>query len=48
MVHGGIIKQVPVRAGCTDMLYIQTVLGMAYLVCSHQTLSRIDFQKRLI
>lgn len=42
----GIIKKVPVRAGYNEMIYDQTVLGMDYLDCSNQTLSRIDFKMK--
>ena len=39
-----IIKQIPVNAGHGDAIFDQTVTGMDYLDCSHQTLSRISFQ----
>ena len=39
----GIIKKVPVNANYNQMIYDSTVLGMDYLDCSNQTLSRIDF-----
>ena len=39
----GILKKTPVNAGYNEIVYDQTVLGMDYLDCSNQTLSRIDF-----
>jgi hypothetical protein len=39
-----IIKKIPVTAGHGDVIFDQTVTGMDYLDCSHQTLSRISFQ----
>jgi hypothetical protein len=39
-----IIKKVPVNAGHGEVIFDQTVTGMDYLDCSHQTLSRISFQ----
>jgi hypothetical protein len=41
-----IVKKVPVNAGHGDVIFDQTVTGMDYLDCSHQTLSRIGFQLR--
>lgn len=41
-----IIKKVPVNAGHGEVIFDQTVTGMDYLDCSHQTLSRISFQLR--
>ncbi|MFM7979744.1 MAG: hypothetical protein ACKPKO_10550, partial [Candidatus Fonsibacter sp.] len=40
----GILKKIPVNAGYNEIVYDQTVLGMDYLDCSNQTLSRIDFK----
>ncbi|MFM7978979.1 MAG: hypothetical protein ACKPKO_06645 [Candidatus Fonsibacter sp.] len=40
----GILQKNPVNAGYNEMIYDQTVLGMDYLDCSNQTLSRIDFR----
>ncbi|MFM7988352.1 MAG: hypothetical protein ACKPKO_54475, partial [Candidatus Fonsibacter sp.] len=40
----GILKNIPVNASYNDIVYDQTVLGMDYLDCSNQTLSRIDFK----
>ncbi|MFM7980858.1 MAG: hypothetical protein ACKPKO_16225, partial [Candidatus Fonsibacter sp.] len=40
----GILKKIPVNVGFDSMIYDQTVLGMDYLGCSNQTLSRIDFK----
>ena len=37
----GILKKIPASAGYNEMIYDQTVLGMDYLACSGQTLSRI-------
>ncbi len=39
-----IIKKIPVTTGHGDVIFDQTVTGMDYLDCSHQTLSRISFQ----
>ena len=39
-----IIKKIPVNAGHGEVIFDQTVTGMDYLDCSHQTLSRISFQ----
>ncbi len=39
-----IIKKIPVTAGHGEVIFDQTVTGMDYLDCSHQTLSRISFQ----
>ncbi|MFM7985302.1 MAG: hypothetical protein ACKPKO_38885 [Candidatus Fonsibacter sp.] len=33
-----------VSAGYNEIVYDQTALGMDYLDCSNQTLSRIDFK----
>ena len=43
MVNGAFFYNIPVSASYSEMLYYQTVLGMDYLDCSNQTLSRIDF-----
>ena len=40
----GILKTNPASVGYSDMIYDQTVLGMDYLDCSGQTLSRIVFK----
>ena len=40
----GILKNIPVRADYNQLIYDQTVLGMDYLDCSHQTLNLIDFK----
>ena len=40
----GILKKNPVSASYSEMIYYQTVLGMDYLDCSGETLSRIDFK----
>jgi hypothetical protein len=37
-------KKVPLRASYGELLFDQTVLGMDYLDCSHQSLSRLDFK----
>ena len=44
-LHGerGVLKQVPIRATYGELLFDQTVLGMDYLDCSHQSLSILDF-----
>ncbi|MFM7983921.1 MAG: hypothetical protein ACKPKO_31810 [Candidatus Fonsibacter sp.] len=42
----GIIKKVPKRAIYYEMIYDQTVLGVDYLDCSNQTLSRIDYKMK--
>jgi hypothetical protein len=39
-----IIKQVPVTSGYGEIIFDQAVVGMDYLDCSRQTLSRIGFQ----
>ena len=39
----GILKKIQVNAGYNAIVCDQTVLGMDYLDCSNQTLSRIDF-----
>jgi hypothetical protein len=40
----GIIKKVPVRANYNEMIYDDAVLGIDYLSCSRQSLSRLEFQ----
>ena len=40
----GILKKIPVSSGYREMIHDQTVLGMDYLDCSGQTISRIDFK----
>ncbi|MFM7986875.1 MAG: hypothetical protein ACKPKO_46930 [Candidatus Fonsibacter sp.] len=40
----GILKKIPVNANYNEIVYDQTALGMDYLDCSNQTLSRIDFK----
>ncbi len=40
----GILKKIPINVGYNEIVYDQTVLGMDYLDCSNQTLSRIDFK----
>ena len=40
----GIVKKVPVRAGYNEMIYDDAVLGIDYLNCSRQSLSRLEFQ----
>ena len=40
----GIVKQVPVRANFNEMIYDDAVLGIDYLDCSRQSLSRLEFQ----
>lgn len=40
----GIIKKVPVRANYNEMIYDDAVLGIDYLDCSRQSLSRIELQ----
>ena len=39
--NGHLIKTVPVRANYNEMVYNDAVLGIDYLDCSRQTLSRI-------
>ena len=39
-----IVKKVPVAAGYGEMLHDQSVIGIDYLDCSKQTLSRLGFQ----
>ena len=39
-----IVKKIPVNAGHGEVIFDQTVTGMDYLDCSHQTLSRLSFQ----
>ena len=39
-----IVKKIPVNAGYGEMIFDQSVVGIDYLDCSHQTLSRIGFQ----
>ncbi len=41
-----VVKKIPVNAGHGDVIFDQTVTGMDYLDCSHQTLSRLSFQLR--
>ena len=40
----GIVKQVPVRSNFNEMIYDDAVLGIDYLDCSRQSLSRLEFQ----
>ena len=40
----GVLKKVPVRASYNELLFDQTILGMDYLDCSNQSLSRIDIK----
>lgn len=40
----GIIKKVPVRANYNELIYDDAVLGIDYLTCSRQSLSRLEFQ----
>ena len=40
----GIIKKVPVTANYNQMIYDDAVLGIDYLSCSRQSLSRLEFQ----
>ena len=39
-----IVKKVPVTAGYGEIVHDQTVVGIDYLDCSRQTLSRLSFQ----
>jgi hypothetical protein len=39
-----IVKKVPVTAGYGEIVFDQAVVGMDYLDCSRQTLSRVGFQ----
>jgi hypothetical protein len=39
-----IVKKIPVNVGYGEMLFDQSVVGIDYLDCSRQTLSRIGFQ----
>jgi hypothetical protein len=39
-----IVKKIPVNAGYGEMIFDQSVVGIDYLDCSHQSLSRIGFQ----
>ncbi len=39
-----VIKKIPITAGHGEVIFDQTITGMDYLDCSHQTLSRISFQ----
>jgi signal transduction histidine kinase len=39
-----IVKKIPVNAGYGEFVFDQSVVGIDYLDCSHQTLSRIGFQ----
>ena len=41
-----IVKKIPVNAAHGDVIFDQTVTGMDYLDCSHQTLSRLSFALR--
>ena len=41
-----VIKKVPVISVYNDMVYDQTVLGVDYLDCSNQTISRIDIKMK--
>ena len=40
----GIVKKVPVRANFNEMIYDDAVLGIDYLDCSRQSLTRLEFQ----
>ena len=40
----GVIKKVPVRSNFNEMIYDDAVLGIDYLDCSKQSLSRLEFQ----
>jgi len=40
----GIVKKVPVRGNYNEMIYDDAVLGIDYLDCSRQSLSRLEFQ----
>ncbi len=42
----GIIKKVPVRAPSNEVIFDDAVLGIDYLNCSRQSLSRLEFQLR--
>ena len=39
-----IVKKVPVNAGYGEMVFDQSLVGIDYLDCSRQTLSRLNFQ----
>ena len=39
-----IVKKIPVNAGYGEMIFDQSVVGIDYLDCIHQTLSRVGFQ----
>lgn len=39
-----IIKKIPVNVGYGDIIFDQSLVGIDYLDCSHQTLSRLSFQ----
>lgn len=39
-----IVKKVPVNANYGEMIFDQSLVGIDYLDCSHQTLSRLNFQ----
>ena len=39
-----IVKKIPVNANYGEMIFDQSVVGIDYLDCSHQSLSRIGFQ----
>ena len=41
-----IVKKIPVNAPHGEVIFDQTVTGMEYLDCSHQTLSRLSFALR--
>jgi hypothetical protein len=41
-----VVKKIPVNAPHGSIIFDQTVTGMDYIDCSHQTLSRISFQLR--
>ena len=40
----GVVKKSPVRANFNEMIYDDAVLGIDYLNCSKQSLSRLEFQ----
>ena len=42
----GIVLKFPVRANYNEMIYDDAVLGIDYLNCSRQSLSRLEFQLR--
>lgn len=39
-----VVKKVPVTAGYGEMIFNESVIGMDYLDCSRQTLSRLGFR----